>query len=178
LRFFIAAGQGSVYTFLPILALRMEITSSQVGVILGVNIFLIAFLQRFFGNVADRVNPKNMIIWGTLLSGLVVPAMPFADGFYMILLLNIIMGIGNGIAMPGGFVITGRVGQTMGMGSIMGITETGWSLGMIVAPIVSGVIMDSLGVPSIFLMGGVLTVIGVLLLSFFLRGYSPPSQEV
>ena len=42
LRFFIAAGQGSVYTFLPILALRMQITSSQVGLILGANIFLIA----------------------------------------------------------------------------------------------------------------------------------------
>jgi MFS family permease len=177
LRFFIAAGQGSVYTFLPILALRMQITSSQVGLILGVNIFLIAFLQRAFGNIADRVNPKNMIIWGTLLSGIVVPAMPYVDGFYMILLLNIIMGIGNGIAMPGGFVITGQMGRTLGMGSMMGITETGWSLGMIISPILSGVIMDSLGVPSIFLMGGILTVIGVLLLHFFLKGYTHSPEK-
>jgi predicted MFS family arabinose efflux permease len=177
LRFFIAAGQGSVYTFLPILALHMQITSSQVGLILGVNIFLIAFLQRAFGNVADRVNPKNMIIWGTLLSALVVPAMPYVEGFYMILLLNIIMGIGNGIAMPGGFVITGQMGKTLGMGSMMGITETGWSLGMIISPILSGIIMDSLGVPSIFLMGGLLTVIGVLLLHFFLRGYTHSPEK-
>jgi MFS family permease len=177
LRFFIAAGQGSVYTFLPILALHMQITSSQVGLILGVNIFLIAFLQRAFGNIADRVNPKNMIIWGTLLAGIVVPAMPYVDGFYMILLLNIIMGIGNGIAMPGGFVITGQMGRTLGMGSMMGITETGWSLGMIISPILSGIIMDSLGVPSIFLMGGILTVIGVLLLSFFLKGYTHSPEK-
>ena len=177
LRFFIAAGQGSVYTFLPILALRLQITSSQVGLILGANIFLIAFLQRVCGNIADRVNPKNMVIWGTFLSGLVVLAMPYVDGFYMILLLNIVMGIGNGIAMPGGFVITGQVGQTLGMGSMMGITETGWSLGMIVSPIISGVIMDSLGVPSIFLMGGVLTIIGIILVFFFLRGYTHSPQE-
>ncbi len=96
----------------------------------------------------------------------------------MILLLNVIMGIGNGIAMPGGFVITGQLGQTMGMGSMMGITETGWSLGMIVSPIISGVIMDSLGVPSIFLAGGVLTVIGVLVVAFFLRGYTPSTKGV
>ena len=153
----------------------MQISSSQVGIILGVNIFMIAFLQRIFGGVADRVNPKNMIIWGTLLSALVIPAMPYVDGFYMILLLNIIMGIGNGIAMPGGFVITGQLGQTMGMGSMMGITETGWSLGMIVSPIISGVIMDSLGVPIIFLAGGILTIIGVLLVAFFLKGYTPPT---
>ncbi len=42
------------------------------------------------------------------------------------------MGIGNGIAMPGGFVNTGQLGQTLGMGAMMGITETGWTLGMIV----------------------------------------------
>lgn len=177
LRFFIAAGQGSVYTFLPILALRMQISSSRVGLILGVNIFLIAFLQRAFGNFADRVNPKNMVILGTLVSGVVVPAMPYVDGFYMILLLNMIMGIGNGIAMPGGFVITGHMGQTLGMGSMMGITETGWSLGMIVSPIISGVVMDRLGVSSIFILGGVLTIAGVLLLSFFLKGYSHASQQ-
>jgi MFS family permease len=59
---------------------------------------------------------------------------------------------------------------------MMGITETGWSLGMIISPIISGVIMDSLGVPSIFLTGGVLTVIGVLLVAFFLRGYTPSTQ--
>ena len=46
--------------------------------------------------------------------------------------ISFIMGIGNGIAMPGGFVNTGQLGQTLGMGAMMGITETGWTLGMIV----------------------------------------------
>jgi MFS family permease len=134
-------------------------------------------LQRVFGNIADRVDPRNLVIWGTILSGLVIPAMTYVDGFYMILLLNIIMGIGNGIAMPGGYVITGQVGKTMGMGSMMGITDSGWSLGMIVAPIISGIIMDRFGIPSIFLTGGILTIIGVLLVAFFLRGYTPSAQE-
>ena len=39
LRFFLAAGQGTVYAFLPLLAMQIQITSSQVGIILGVNIF-------------------------------------------------------------------------------------------------------------------------------------------
>lgn len=177
LRFFIAAGQGSVYTFLPILALRMQLSSSQVGIILGVNIFLIAFLQRICGNIADRVNPKYMIIGGTFVSGLVVFGMPYVDGFFMILLLNIFMGLGNGVAMPGGFTITGQVGRTMGMGSTMGLTETGWSFGMIISPIISGIIMDSLGVPSIFFTGGALTITGTILIYFFLKSYVPPKQD-
>ena len=177
LRLFVAAGQGCVYTFFPILALRMHLTSSQVGLVLGVNIFLIAFLQRICGDMADRMNPIYMIAVGTLVSGGVVFCMPYAPGFTLILLLNIIMGIGNGIAMPAGFVITGQLGRSLGMGSLMGLTETGWSLGMMVSPVISGMILDSLGLNSVFIAGGLITIIGTALIYFFLREYAPPSGE-
>jgi len=176
LRFFVAAGQGSVYTFLPLLALGMQLSSSQVGIILGLNIFLIALLQRVCGDIADRVNPTHMIITGTFISGLAVAGMPFVDGFGLILGLNILMGIGNGIAMPAGFVITGQLGKEMGMGSIMGVTDAGWSLGMIVSPILSGIIMDTLGLPSIFLTGGFLIITGTVLIAIFLKGYGNTKQ--
>jgi MFS family permease len=176
LRFFVAAGQGSVYTFLPLLALKMQLSSSQVGIILGLNIFLIALLQRVCGDLADRVNPVHMIITGTFISGLAVAGMPFVNGFGLILGLNILMGIGNGIAAPAGFVITGQLGKKMGMGSIMGVTDTGWSLGMIVSPILSGIIMDTLGLPSIFITGGFLIITGTVLISLFLKGYGYTKQ--
>ncbi len=170
LRFFVAAGQGSVYTFLPLLAREMQLSSSQVGVILGLNIFIIALLQRVCGDLADRFNPVRMIIIGTFITGLAVPGMPFVDGFISILGLNVLMGIGNGITMPAGFVITGQLGKKMGMGSVMGITDAGWSLGMIVSPVLSGIIMDTLGLPSIFIIGGVLIIIGTMVVYFFLKG--------
>ena len=118
-RFLTASGQGAVYTFLPILALQLALTSSQVGIILGANIFLIAFLQRTCGALADRVNPKYLITTGTLASGMTVLGMPFVEGFTMILSLNILMGMANGVSLPGGLVITGKLGRTMGMASLM-----------------------------------------------------------
>ena len=177
LRFFVAAGQGSVYTFLPLLALELQLSSSQVGIILGSNIFLIALLQRVCGDLADRLNPTHMIIVGTFISGLAVVGMPFVEGFGLILGFNIFMGIGNGIAMPAGFVITGQLGKEMGMGSIMGITDAGWSLGMIVSPILSGIILDTLGLPSIFMAGGFLIMIGTVLISFFLKDYGDTKRD-
>jgi predicted MFS family arabinose efflux permease len=145
MRFFTASGQGAVYTFLPILALQLELTSSQVGIILTANIFLIAFLQRPGGRLADRVNPKNLVIAGTFASGITVFGIPFVEGFVMILLVNIFMGAANGISLPGGLVITGQLGRTMGMASLMTVTDAAWSLGMIVSPILSGIILDVLG---------------------------------
>lgn len=169
LRLFVASGQGSVYTFLPLLGIDVGLTSSQVGIILGVNIFLIAVLQRACAGIADRNDPRLIIILGTVVSGIAVFAMPYAKTFGLILLLNIIMGAGNGIATPAGFVLTGRVGRKMGMGAIMGLTDAGWSLGMIISPVFSGIVLDSLGLASIFSIGGILILIGSMVIFAFLR---------
>jgi MFS family permease len=82
------------------------------------------------------------------------------------------MGAANGISTPAGFVLTGQVGRKMGMGSIMGLTDAGWSLGMIISPIFSGIVMDSLNLSSIFFIGGVLILIGSVIIFVFLRNLS------
>ena len=173
MRFFAASGQGAVYTFLPIFALQLKLTSSQVGVILAANIFIIAFLQRSCGTLADRVNPKYLVILGTFASGMTVFGMPFVEGFVMILLLNILMGMANGFALPGGLVIIGKLGRTMGMASLMTITDAAWSLGMIVSPILSGIILDVFGLSYVFIIGSLLILTGSAVVTLFLRDYKP-----
>ncbi len=173
MRFFAASGQGAVYTFLPIFALELNLTSSQVGVILAANIFIIAFLQRVCGTLADRVNPKYFVILGTFASGMTVFGMPFVEGFMMILLLNILMGMANGFALPGGLVITGQLGRTMGMASLMTITDAAWSLGMIVSPILSGIVLDVFGLSYVFIVGSLLILTGSAIVTLFLRDYQP-----
>ncbi|RLB91176.1 MAG: MFS transporter, partial [Deltaproteobacteria bacterium] len=178
MRFFTASGQGAVYTFLPILALQLSLTSSQVGIILGANIFLIAVLQRAMGRLADRFNPKYFIILGTFASGLIVMGMPFVQGFTMILILNILMGMANGLALPGGLVITGQLGRKMGMASLMGITDAAWSLGMIVSPILSGIILDLFGLSQVFIIGSLLIITGSVVVNVFLKDYQPEKGSI
>ena len=171
MRFFAASGQGSVYTFLPILAMKIDLSSSQVGIILTMNIFLIAFLQRISGRLADRINPKHLVITGTFASGITVLFMPFVQGFIPILTLNILMGMANGLSLPGGLVITGRLGQTMGMASIMSLNDAAWGLGFIVSPILSGLILDWMGVSYVFVAGSFLILLGGIAVTVFLWDY-------
>lgn len=171
MRFFSASGQGSVYTFLPIWAMKIDLSSSQVGIILTMNIFLIAFLQRIIGRLADRINPKHLIIAGTFASGITVLGMPFVHGFIPILILNILMGMANGISLPGGLVITGRLGQTMGMASIMSLNDAAWGLGFIVSPILSGLILDWIGISYVFIAGSLLILLGGVAVTVFLWDY-------
>lgn len=177
MRFFAACGQGTVYTFLPILALQLGLTSSQVGIILTANILVIAFLQRSCGRLADRVNPKFLIITGIFASGMTVLGMPFVEGFWMILLLNMLMGMANGFSQPGGLAITGQLGRTMGMASIMSVMDAAWSLGMIVSPILSGIILDVSGLSHVFIIGSILIMAGGVAVTFFLRDYQPSEMN-
>jgi MFS family permease len=177
LRFISAAGQGSVYTFLPLLGLKGHLTSGQVGVILGLNILVIASLQRLGGAAADRWKPLYLILGGAFLSGAAVASMPLARGFGALLLLNICMGTGGGLALPSGLALAARVGRRIGMGSVIGVTDTGWSLGMIASPIVSGLLMDFLGIDSIFFIGGALVGLGNLFVFLYLKGDSQTHQS-
>ena len=176
MRFFAASGQGAVYSFLPVLAMQLDLTSSQVGLILTSNILLIALLQRSSGRLSDRVNPKYLLLTGMFASGLTVLGMPFMEGFIMILLLNILMGMANGLMMPGGLVISGQLGRTMGTASLMSVNDGAWSLGMIISPILSGAILDLWGLPYIFVIGSVLILAGSVAVAVLLKGYQHPVE--
>jgi len=178
MRFFAASGQGAVYTFLPIYAMQIGMPESQLGIILSVNIFLIALMQRPVGRWVDRSNPKYALIVGMFLSSITVFPMPFVDGFYLLLALNFLMGAANGFIFPGGLVVAGQLGRVMGMATIMSVNDAAWSLGMIVSPILSGIIMDVWGIHRVFVVGSIMIGIGSLAVTYLLRDYDPDAPAV
>lgn len=168
MRFFSACGQGAVYSFLPIYAMTIGMPGSQVGIILSVNIFTIAFLQQPMGSFADRINPRTVVVAGMFLSVFSVLGIPLTEGFRPILLLNFLMGISNGFILPGSLVITGRLGRTMGMASLMSVSDAAWSLGLIVSPLLSGFVMDTWGVAYVFIIGSAVLGIGSVVTTYLL----------
>lgn len=163
IRFFSAAGQGAVYTFLPLYGAAMGISSARVGILLGVNVLLIAFLQRPGGRLADRTRPVALMIGGIALSGLAVAGMPLLPSFSGALAMNVIMGVANGIAVPAALVLAGREGRLVGMGTVMGLFDAALSLGFIVSPILLGAVHDALGIKAVFFIGGAIIFGGALL---------------
>ena len=163
IRFFSAAGQGAVYTFLPLYGAAIGISSTQVGILLGVNVLLIAFLQRPAGRLADRTRPVVLMVSGILLSGLAVAGMSLVPTFGGVLVMNILMGVTNGIAVPAALVLASQEGERAGMGVVMGLFDAALSLGFIVSPILLGMVHDAYGVETIFHAGGAIILGGALL---------------
>ena len=178
MRFFCASGQGAVYSFLPIYAMQIGMSGSQFGIILSANVFLIALMQRPVGMLADRINPKSVVILGMFGAAIAVFGMPFSAAFYPILGLNILMGFFTGLILPGSLVITGYLGKSMGMASLMSVTDAAYALGMIISPILSGIIFDTCGIASVFTVGAGLIGVGCVVVTVLLRNYQPPSEDV
>jgi predicted MFS family arabinose efflux permease len=177
MRFFSASGQGAVYTFLPIYAHQLGMSESRFGILLSANVFLIALMQRPVGRLADRTNPKRVVILGMFGVAVAVFCMPSSTDFLPLLALNILMGASTGFILPGSLVITGYLGRTMGMASLMSVTDAAYSFGMIFSPVLSGAIYDVLGVAAVFTTGAALIAVGGVVVAVLLRNYRPPEDD-
>lgn len=51
----------------------------------------------------------------------------------------------------------------------MGLFNTASSVGMIAAPLVAGVVMDALGIKSVFVVAGVISLLGTLVFYHYVR---------
>ncbi len=113
--------------------------------------------------LADRTRPVVLMVAGIAMSGLAVAGMPLVQNFSGALVMNILMGVANGIAVPAALVLAGREGARVGMGSVMGLFDAALSLGFIVSPILLGMVHDAFGIEAIFHVGGAIILGGTLL---------------
>ncbi len=167
LRIVVSLGRGGLLAFLPIFAARIGITPSQVGVIISFNIFLTAFLQRFFGKLLDKYSRGLIIIGGIVLSAVALFFVPVAENFVQLLLLSVLMGVGGAMLIPAVTMMVVPAGRKFGMGVMMGLFSSAISLSMILAPLLSGMVMDTFGIKAVFYTGGIVTFTGGMVFYMF-----------
>ncbi len=168
-RFVSALGRGSIMSFLAIYAFSFGISALKVGIILTVNILFLSFLQVPFGKMADKFSKLKIILFGGFITVLSLILMPLTGNFYLLLLLNILWGTGRAMGIPATTAINTVIGRKYGMGSAMALFMTAMSAGMVVAPLISGLLMQTIGIKFVFLFAGFATLSGVVIFYFLVR---------
>jgi MFS family permease len=149
-------------SFLPSQASGFNINAAQVGMIIFVGILFTAILQPYFGNVADKLSKYKrlmQIIIGSFIGTIVLFMVPLCYDFITLLLVNVIIGIGAAISMPVATDIAVVIGKKVGIGSWMGIFSSTISVGIIIAPLMSGVVMDYAGINAVFYFAGIVSLL-------------------
>jgi MFS family permease len=160
---------GIIWSFVPLLAVELGLTSSHIGIILMLNQAFGALCMYPMGLAADRFDKRiPMGLAGFVAAGAVL-CFRYAQNFRELLIAGGMHGVAVGIANPGAMavaVICGR--RHKAMGATMGLISLSHSLGMVIGPILGGLIIDIVSFHSTFLFGAVLLALGTLFILFLI----------
>lgn len=165
-----ALGRGTFATFLPIFAgIYIGLSPTLIGVLLAVNILLMALLQVYGGNIADRSNRKALVIVGSLINLSHLALIPLGGNFWQLLGICALGGISGAIATPAASALSVEEGRRFGMGSTMAILAMAFGIGMGVGPLLGGVIADFVDINSVFYFAASIGLIGTGLFIWLAR---------
>jgi len=165
-----ALGRGAFATFLPIFAaIYIGLSPTLIGILLAVNILLMALLQVYGGNIADRFNRRALVILGSLSTLTLLALIPLMHSFWQLLGLCAFQGLGRAISLPAASALTVEEGRRFGMGSTIAIYNMAMSIGMTIGPLLGGVVADFVSINSVFYFAAGMELAGTSLFIWFTK---------
>jgi len=133
-------------TMLPGYASRFGISMTEIGLIYLVYGGTTALSNIYFGRQADR-GRRKLLIFAGCLSGMVSFALlPSASNLLQVILLYAALGTGLGIGNPAAAAIIADATCTSRRGEIFGLFNTSRMMGVVIGPLIAGIIADTYGV--------------------------------
>jgi len=161
--------------FFPILAraVPQPVTVGQIGIIMSANLLMTTGLQYHFGKIADRHDKRYLLAAGLIIIAAVLAVLPLLTSFTAFLCASIILGIGAGISIPAAIALMTVAGRYSGQGMAMGVFVTVIGIGMMIGPIIAGVVADVFGIAAVFSFCALVSFLAVPVI--FLLAKSPAS---
>ena len=163
-------GRGAFSCFLPIFAaIFIGLSPALIGMLLATNILLMALLQVYSGNIADRFNRRALVVLGGLTSLIFLALIPLTHSFWQLLGLCTLGGLGGAISLPAASALMVDEGRRFGMGSTIAVITMAMSIGMAIGPLLGGVMADFVSINSVFYFAAGMGLAGTGLFIWFTR---------
>ena len=155
-RFGSIIGVGMNWTFMPLYGHEeLHLSGTKIGILVSLTVIMTTLLQPYFGRLSDRINRPWMAFWGGALASLCLFGVPFCHTFMHLFVLNLLLGTAIGLYMPPLMAMAVDLGRRIGyMTKVMSLLEMAFSFGMVLGPLMAGLIKESLGLGAIFMVGG------------------------
>ncbi len=163
----------------PVLLTYLGLTETQIALISTVYIWVSALTQPFFGWVSDRIGPRWLAAGGVLWMTVFYSCAIYIPGAWGLLCL-IVAALGSSSFHP-----VGAVQATLqGRNHLAGRETTAASLffmagqlGHFIGPVITGLILDRLGLPAMFILPVVSIPIGFALAHQLRHNHPHPKAE-
>lgn len=157
---------GMIWGLFPMLlsAKNFEITS--IGKLVAIYPVVWGLGQLVTGKLSDLWDKKKMLFWGMLLQGLAILLMVYADTFWTLAILAVILGLGTAIVYPTFLAAIADNTHPEQRAKSIGVFRLWRDLGYAVGAILTGVIADILGIMPAVAFIGAITLISSMIIKF------------
>ncbi len=163
------------FVYLPIyLRHALELSSGQVGFLVGAYIVTTLLLILPLGYLSDRVSPKRIVQVGAVLYMLYGVALASVRTFWLVLGAQIVGGAGEAIVVIVLPALLFKDLDTLGRGRRVGLFVAGATFGFSAGPLLASLLLHVVGAGYRVLFAGVSVVAGVLLAVSVLLKDAPP----
>lgn len=133
-------------TMLPSYASRLGISTTEIGLLYLDYAGITALSNIYFGRVADRGMRKLLVFAGCSAGLVAFLFLPMAYSLPQVLVLMALIGLGMGVGNPAAAAIIADTTCANRRGESFGIFNTARMSGVVVGPLIAGIVADLYGV--------------------------------
>jgi MFS family permease len=130
---------------LPVAMGKEGFSSSDFGLVIAANGFLIVALQIPATRLIQRRDPRRLLILSSLLAGYGFGLMVFAGSLGMYILMVCVWTLAEIVNAPTQTGLVVSLSPVQGRGRYQGMYAMSWSVASLVAPLMSGTVLDRFG---------------------------------
>lgn len=138
------------------------------GLAFGITYLISAIFSPIWGNVADRIGRKPMILRASLGMALVIGVMGFAQNTYELIGLRLLQGIITGFGTACTTLIATQTDNN-NSGWALGVLATANIAGSLFGPTIGGAIEESFGLKNVFFITSGLLFIAFIISAVFIK---------
>jgi MFS family permease len=160
-----------LYPLLPLIAVDLGLSYAQVGLVKTVFAGSSSLFQVPAGMAAERFGEHALLALGTVSTGAGLVAMALATGFWSLLVLALLAGLGGNIQHPVATALVSRLFDGGRRGTAIGTLNFAGDIGKVLAPLLIGFVSVFAG----WRAGcAALGAVGVVFALFYLLGVPAP----
>lgn len=122
---------------LPRIMGRLDISIALAAVLAMTFSIAASLLQPVLGYVADRYGRRAFLVAGPIVTGVFISLMGLAPGFWALMLLLVLSGLGSAAFHPPGAALSARVSEGKGSGLRISIFSFGGNAGFALGPMIA-----------------------------------------
>jgi MFS family permease len=150
-------------SFIPVLFTSQGLSESSIGLLLSAFALSMTLVRVFIGRILGRFRRRQLLVLALGLVLLGTATLPAVSAVWLSTGIMLLFGMGFGISQPLSMVmVSDRAGQASGLA--MGIRFSVITLATLLSPILSGLVVDGLGLEAAFFcIAGMLCAAGLVI---------------